>query len=829
MRPVKHAVRAFWLIQLAVFCITASAEPPVVISVSDSDNLPVAAAKLEVRQGTESPTAIETDGAGRATFIELRPGHYTLTATKLGFEPARTEFDVSDAGATIELTLAPLPTQHEAIDVHDNSTAVQQQEVSAPNGVPPQFAKELPSRPATVADALPLLPGVVRSQTGGLQISGSGKHRSALIVNSADVTDPATGQFGVTVPIDVVQTLNVYQTPFLAEYGQFTAGLVSVETKRGGDKWKWELNDPFPDFRIRSYHMDGIKDATPRLNFGGPLISDKLYFTEGFEYEMRKVEVYTLPWPQNQKKQQGFNAFTQLDWVVSGRQLFTASVHAALQSLQYVSINFLNPEPTSPDAGTRDYTVNLGDHLSLGSGLLENTVSLTRFDARVWGQGPADLIIAPWGNSGNYFERQNRIASRVGWSSTYSFASWNHAGSHNFKLGSYVSGSSDQGQVNEHAIDLLNGSSQLIERIAFTGGQPYRNSDGQFAFFGQDHWIISPYLAVDLGMRVESQEISESFRAAPRVGIAWTPFSRSGTVIRAGFGLFYDRVPLNVYSFPSYPNPFITTYDGLGNVIAGPFLFQNVIGQATLRNPWVSQEAAPGNFSPRSSTWRVEVEQPVNRILKIKTGYAENEGAGLVLVNPVAPDPATNIGAYQLSGDGRSRYRQFETTASWRVRESSRLFFSYVRSSARGDLNDFASFLGAFPVPLLRPNQFSYLPANLPNRFLAWGNLQLPHGFKIAPVFEYRNGFPYAVTNALQQYVGTPYQQSFPNFFSLDARFSKDIRVNPKYTVRLSVSGFNLTDHFNPEALHTNIADPAFGAFVGQHGRRYTADFDILF
>jgi hypothetical protein len=74
-----------------------------------------------------------------------------------------------------------------------------------------------------------------------------------------------------------------------------------------------------------------------------------------------------------------------------------------------------------------------------------------------------------------------------------------------------------------------------------------------------------------------------------------------------------------------------------------------------------------------------------------------------------------------------------------------------------------------------------------------------------------------------------PYQQRFPNFFSVDSRFSKDIKINPKYSIRLSVSGFNLTDHLNPEALHTNIADPGFGGFVGQHGRRYTADLDVLF
>jgi hypothetical protein len=47
--------------------------------------------------------------------------------------------------------------------------------------------------------------------------------------------------------------------------------------------------------------------------------------------------------------------------------------------------------------------------------------------------------------------------------------------------------------------------------------------------------------------------------------------------------------------------------------------------------------------------------------------------------------------------------------------------------------------------------------------------------------------------------------------------------------LRFSVSGFNLTDNFNPEGLHTNIADPGFGTYVGQHGRRYTADFDVIF
>jgi hypothetical protein len=223
---------------------------------------------------------------------------------------------------------------------------------SAPSAtVGGEAAKELPSRPATVSDALPLIPGVARQPGGKLQLSGSAEHRSAMIVNSADVTDPATGEFGLTVPVDSVERLNFYQTSYLAENGRFTAGFVSVETKRGGDKWKWELNDPLPEFNIRSWGLRGLRTATPRLNVEGPIISGKLYFSEGFDYEVRKTPVFTLPFPFNQKKSEGFNSFGQLDWVTSDKNLMTATIHLAPQKLGFVNLDYYNPQPTTPDAG----------------------------------------------------------------------------------------------------------------------------------------------------------------------------------------------------------------------------------------------------------------------------------------------------------------------------------------------------------------------------------------------------------------------------------------------------------------------------------------------
>jgi hypothetical protein len=208
----------------------------------------------------------------------------------------------------------------------------------------------------------------------------------------------------------------------------------------------------------------------------------------------------------------------------------------------------------------------------------------------------------------------------------------------------------------------------------------------------------------------------------------------------------------------------------------------------------------------------------------------QNDADGLVIVTSEGPDPVSDTGGYLLSGAGASKYRQLEATARVRLHgEGRQLFFSYVYSRARGDLNDFNNYLGSYPVPIIRPDEIGNLPTSMPNRFLAWGVVQLPMKFRIAPVMEIRNGFPYSRVDALQQYVGVPNTSRFPDFVSLDARISRDIRINPKYAVRLSLASFNLTNHFNPEAVHYNVDDPAYGYFFGHRGRRFTVDFDVLF
>jgi hypothetical protein len=339
--------------------------------------------------------------------------------------------------------------------------------------------------------------------------------------------------------------------------------------------------------------------------------------------------------------------------------------------------------------------------------------------------------------------------------------------------------------------------------------------------------VIHPKLSVDVGARFERQGITETMRVAPRIGFAWTPLTNRQTTIRGGFGLFYDRVPLSVYAFDRYPEQVITTFGPGGAVVDGPRRFANITDRAELSEfPFVYGSRSAGNFAPYSETWNVEVEHPVTRALRVRANYLQSNSYGVVIVTP---EVVRGHDAFVLGGNGRSGYRQFELTTRWNMSDGQQLFFSYVRSRAQGDLNEFNNYLGNFPSPVMRPNQYTNLPGDLPNRFLAWGVLQLPKKIRIAPLVEYRNGFPYAVTDAAQNYVGTPNKTRFPNFYSFDSRVSKDIKLNDKYSVRFSVSGFNLTNHFNPVTVHSNIDDPQYGLFFGNYNRRFRLDFDVLF
>lgn len=797
------------------------------IRVRDSSGNPIPDTKVWV--GTDRAPGT-SDSTGLVQFEKLACGVRVLRAVKDGFHDlTSSSFELkAGASAEVELTLEPLVVRN-SVEVHDTVAALEQTSSSESQQLHPDDVKDLPYRPATVSETLPLVPGIVQAPDGETKIAGSGEHRSAMVVNSADVTDPATGRFGPTVPIDSVETLQVLTTPFLAQYGHFTSDVVAVETRRGGDKWHGEINDPLPGFRWRSWHMRGILDDTPRGLLSGPLIKDRLYVLNATQYAMVKHQERTLPFPFNTSKQEAVNSLTQFDYIASASQILTGSFHFSPQHTNFINPEYFNPETVTPNDALHRYVATIGDRFGVGRGTLNSTVSVQRYDAVIGAQGSAEMVLTPVGNRGNYFSAQDREAGRTQWVEIWSPGMLAAAGTHEIKIGGSATFLNDSGQVFDRPINILDTTGLLLRRISFTDGSPYQVKDSEVAGFVQDHWSVTPRLIFDVGGRIERQNIADSIRLAPRAGMSWAPFASGKTVIRGGYGIFYDRVPLSVYTFGHIPQRIVTDYAPDGSVIGGPTNSVNVITAVPgAPSALIFGRPVPGNFAPRSGTWNFQLEQRVTRVFRLQAGYTHSRSAGLVVLEP--QDVETDL--LMMRGTGRSLYRMAQVTGRFDWNHGQQLFLTYTHGRAQGTLNDFSGFVGNFPAPLVRHTVYSNLPGDVPDRFLAWGRVNLPQGLQFLPLVEYRSGFPYARLNALGDYVGMPFgdRSRFPNYFSADTRILKDVPVKGgKYTLRFSWSGFNLTNHFNALAVHSNIADPQYGVFFGNYQLRHRADFDVLF
>ncbi len=800
-------------------------------TVVDTRNQPVAQAFVEVRLREQVVVSMLTDATGKGTVTVTAAGYYVLTVGKTAYITSESALEIKpDSGAQdVAVVLYQIALSHQEITVPGGSSNPVAEDASSQATLAPTQAKETPSRPATLTDALPLVPGVVRAKDGTVGIAGYAENHSTLLVNSVDVTDPATGGFGLSVPIDSVETISVSEMPYLAQYGRFIAGVVAAETRRGGEKWSYSLNDPLPEFRIRSAHLEGLKTASPRLNFGGPLLANRLYLSEGTEYLLYKQPVRTLPFPVNETRSEAINSFTQLDAIVSPSQTLTASFHFAPHSLRYAGLDFFNPQPVTPDASVHESTGTILDRLALAGGVLQSTVASTSVNTRVQPQGPAEMFLSPLGNHGNYFSQQSRGGQRFQWIESWSLRTLHFVGDHRMQIGTVLGHSEDEGEQQARPVQIQDAAGHTIQRIDFTGARPFALSDYEPATYMQDHWVPDSRFALDLGVRFEAQTITHTTRTAPRGGFVWTLDQSGKTVVRGGVGVFYDSVPLSVYGFSSYPEQTITSYDSSGAVAGSPLHYVNITQQvAESRFPFVERGQRSGNFAPYSVAWNLELERYVNRLVTIRVKYLQSRAQDLLTLQP---EMVHNQNALVLGSSGPARTHQYEITTKIGAEGRRQFFFSYVRQQARGNINDASGYFGDFPFPVVRQNLIASLPNEIPNRFLLWGTYALPRKVQLNAHIEYRNGFPYQATDVLQQYIASSSgpQYRFPRYFAFDLRVSKDFQITKKHAIRISVPMLNITNHFNPLEVHSNIADPRYGTFFGNYPRRILLDFDFLY
>src|SRR3954465_375967 len=134
--------------------------------------------------------------------------------------------------------------------------------------------------------ALRLLAGIIEVP-GGLSIKGGRPSQAGVQMGAITLVDPSTGLSTMSLPDDAIDSVGVWPNPYAVEYGRFSSGLVVIQTRRAGDKWKTRLNNLDPSFRTKRgspVNLYGVQWWAPRLEVGGPIVKDRLFIEQTAQY-----------------------------------------------------------------------------------------------------------------------------------------------------------------------------------------------------------------------------------------------------------------------------------------------------------------------------------------------------------------------------------------------------------------------------------------------------------------------------------------------------------------------------------------------------------------
>jgi hypothetical protein len=747
----------------------------------------------------------ESDAQGAFAIDGLPPGTYEIEANALGLSGGLAVEVIPGASSTV-----PLEMNVTMVSNTVNVTATEfflADESAQHNTISQSVVEKAPNQEEKIDSLLPLVPGVVRGPDGRINMKGAQATQAGWLVNSANVTDPATGGQAISLPIDVVSSVQVISNPYDPEYGKFTGAVSSVETRTSNfDKFHFSMQNLAPRARDRDGSIVGIGGFTPRMTLTGPLIKDRLAFTQSFEYRFVRTPVESLPPLQRDTTLESFDSFSQFDLKISDRQTATLSVAVFPQKFDYLGLNTFNPQPSTTNLHQRGDQISAQHSYVAESGaLLSSRFAYEEFDADTFpnSQAPYQMLVET--TEGGFFNRQNRDTRRVEWQEIYHFSPKHFLGDHELKVGFDFSHSSFDGRQQFLPVSIVGTAGSTLEQINFGSPTAFSIQQNEVSWFGGDQWTVGPRLTLDFGLRFDNDSVTNSTHTAPRASLTLALTRDRRTLLKAGAGLFYDRVPLNAAAFPNFPDRTILTFDPAGNVTSSA-PYSNVI--------------AGGLKNPRSETWNVEVDRQVLENLLVRVAYQQRNTVDDLVVNP---ETTAGDSLLSLASRGRDFYREFQLTGQYKIHRQT-LNASYVRSKATGDLNDFNQFFGNDPQAVIQPNSRGPLAFDAPNRFLAWAELNAPWKVMVMPVLDIHTGFPYSVMNERRDFVGLRNDERFPRFDEFDLQVLRSFGVpfhGKEHTVKVGFGVFNLFNHANYRDVQNDLDSFRFGQFVNSAVRTF--------
>ena len=740
--------------------------------VTDPSGAVVANATVAVLVSGGQTHSATTNRTGSYEIGNLAPGKYTVTANAQGFAVfVQNDVDVA-AGQVAQFNIAlDISVKQEKVNVQEETPQVDVNPANNASAIV-LSGKDL--------EALPDDPDELQSDLEALAGPSAGPNGGQLYIDGFTA--------GQLPPKSSIREIRINQNPFSAEYDKLGYGRIEIFTKPGTDKFHGQLSVVGNDSGLNTRNPF-LGDATQEPydsviymgNVGGPINKKASFF---FDVQRRNIdEIAVVNAPTLDLSESVSNPRTRtniaprIDYQVSTNNTLTARYQYYRDTWENNGVGGF----VLPDAGyntlSTEHTVQITDTQVLST----KAINETRFQYLRDNSNQNPVSTAVGINvQGAYTTGGAASGTQLDHQDHYELQNYTSIsqGNHFVKFGGRLravhevstSGAGFNGTytflcppspVSCSPTQLSNPIQYSIDAThsGVVPTVPVTVVDA--GLYVQDDWKVRPNITVSGGLRFETQNaIHDHADWAPRLSFAWGigggGKSAPKTVLRGGFGLFYNRVTqdmvlnadrLNgvtqqqyIVDSPSYPTP--------PQLSTEPQTIYQI--NPTLHAPYIVQSA----FS---------MERQVTKIANATLTYLNSRGVHqLMSLNVNAPPPGTPYSPtskipnpafgpiYQYASDGV--FWQNQLIANFNIRAGAKLslfgYYSlnYANSDPIGGVSS-GAFATNFPS-----NQYNlkvdYGRASfaIHDRVFVGGTIGLPRGFRLSPFMVFNSGSPYNVT-----------------------------------------------------------------------------------
>ena len=743
--------------------------------------------------GQAIPGVVHTDGS--YDIQGLAPGIYTVKARAKGFnmfEQANVQVAAGKTGK-VDISLK-IKEEVEKVQVTEETTkvSVNPQENASALVIKGEDLQALSDDPDELESELEALAGPSAGPNGG-QIYVDG-FTAGQLPPKADILE-----------------IRINQNPFSAEYDRLGYGRIEITTRPGSSHFHGQimgdLNDdvfntrnPFAPESEPGYHTDFFNG-----NVGGPLSKKASFFFNIFRRDIGDDSVVSasvlnsttltptsisqaVPSPRTLT-----NVSPRFDFQLSSNNVLSVRYQFFDNNMTNGGIGQLNLASQGLNSHSDEHQVQVSDTQVFSAKTLNQFRFQYLYD---------DATAAPLTNQafpytvsvlGAFTGGPNSSGTSTDIQNHYEVQNLTSffIGKHTLVVGGRLrdihdSSSSDanfNGTFTFPSLAAYQTAEQNLQACTSSGGTTCQTSGAsQFlivagaplsvvnmldvGLFAQDDWKLHSNMTLSLGLRWESQTgISDHSDFAPRVGFAWglggNKKSAAKTVLRAGFGVFYDRFPeslileserLNGTTQPEYLVPSPNFFPIIPSI--------STLSSLSTETP-TRYEIDPHLRAPYTMQSAVSIEQQVSKSATLSLTYLNSHGVHQLFTNDInSPLPGTfplgdpDLGTRPLgsaAGDiydfqSGGLFNQNQLIANFNLRLNTRLTLGGFYTLSYADADTSGNSAGLIMNPYDIQQNYGRAPFDVRNRLVIIGNWNLPHRFSLSPFVVASTGSPFNIT-----------------------------------------------------------------------------------